>query len=107
MPFIFLTAPADRADRRSGMDLGADDYITKPFTERDILDAIAARGTRQRTLRGRIEELIEKRRREESANWSHELMTPLNGVLGGLELIEMEGGSVSPAELKDRLGLIR
>jgi CheY-like chemotaxis protein len=107
MPFIFLTARTDRADQRRGMDLGADDYITKPFTERDILDAIAARVTRQRTLRGRVEELIEQRRREVSANWSHELMTPLNGVLGGLELIEMEGGSVSPAELKDLLGLIR
>lgn len=107
MPFIFLTARAERADQRRGMALGADDYITKPFTERDILEAIAARIARQRTLRGRVEELIEQRRREISADWSHELMTPLNGVLGGLELIEMEGGSVSPAELKDLLGIIR
>lgn len=107
MPFIFLTARADRADQRRGMALGADDYITKPFTEHDILDAIAARVARQRTLRGRVEELIERHRREISADWSHELMTPLNGVLGGLELIEMEGGSVSPAELTELLGIIR
>jgi two-component system sensor histidine kinase/response regulator len=107
MPFIFLTARADRVDQRRGMVLGADDYITKPFTQRDLLEAIAARIARQRTLRGRVEELIEKRRREISADWSHELMTPLVGVLGGLELIEMEGTNVSPAEFKELLGIIR
>lgn len=41
--FIFLTARAERGDMRRGMAGGADDYITKPFTERDILEAIAAR----------------------------------------------------------------
>ncbi len=107
VPFIFLTARADRADQRRGMALGADDYITKPFTERDLLDAIAVRVSRQRRLRERVEQLIEQHRREISADWSHELMTPLNGVLGGLELIEMEGEGISQAELKDLLGLIR
>jgi len=107
MPFIFLTALADRANQRRGMALGADDYITKPFTEREILDAIAARVGRQRRLRTRIKELIEQHRREVSADWSHELMAPLTGVLGGLQLIEMEGGNISAAELKELLGLIR
>ncbi|MFA6961633.1 MAG: response regulator [Opitutaceae bacterium] len=107
IPFIFLTALADRSAQRRGMAMGADDYITKPFTERDILDAIEARVKRQRSLRSRIEHLMDQHRREISADWSHELMTPLNGVLGGLQLIEAEGGSISPAELKDVLGLIR
>lgn len=107
IPFIFLTARADRVDQRRGMALGADDYITKPFTEREILDAIAARVTRLRPLRDRIEQLLGERRREISANWSHELLTPLNGVLGGLELLELESDNVKPAELKELLGLIR
>ena len=64
LPFIFLTARADRADQRQGMALGADDYVTKPFTERDLLDAIAARIDRQRPLRERVEELVEQRHRE-------------------------------------------
>jgi signal transduction histidine kinase len=107
VPFIFLTARADRADQRRGMALGADDYITKPFTERDLLDAIAVRVSRQSRLRARVEQLIEQHRREISADWSHELMTPLTGVLGGLDLIELEGEGISQAELKDLLGLIR
>ena len=107
VPFIFLTARADRSDQRRGMALGADDYITKPFTQRDILDAIAARVQRQKPLRERVKQLVVERRSEVSANWSHELMTPLNGVLGGLELIESEADTIQPGELKQLLALIR
>jgi CRP-like cAMP-binding protein/AmiR/NasT family two-component response regulator len=42
-PFIFLTAKADKVDVRKGMTLGADDYITKPFDETDLLVAIENR----------------------------------------------------------------
>jgi diguanylate cyclase (GGDEF)-like protein len=43
IPFLFLTAKADRDDFRTGMDLGADDYLTKPFTRVQLLKAIATR----------------------------------------------------------------
>lgn len=43
IPFIFLTAKAEKADFRKGMNLGADDYLTKPFEETDLLDAIELR----------------------------------------------------------------
>ena len=43
VPFIFLTARADKSDQRGGMNLGADDYITKPFSNDDLLAAVAAR----------------------------------------------------------------
>ena len=43
IPFIFLTAKAEKSDFRKGMDLGADDYITKPFDEMDLLNAIEIR----------------------------------------------------------------
>lgn len=42
-PFIFLTAKTERADQRKGMDLGADDYITKPFTGTELLNAVDSR----------------------------------------------------------------
>jgi DNA-binding NarL/FixJ family response regulator len=42
-PFIFLTAKGEKADFRSGMDLGADDYLTKPVAKADLLNAISAR----------------------------------------------------------------
>lgn len=43
IPFIFLTAKAEKSDFRKGMQLGADDYITKPFDDVDLLDAIEMR----------------------------------------------------------------
>lgn len=43
IPFIFLTAMADYSDRRRGMELGADDYLTKPFTADELLAAISTR----------------------------------------------------------------
>ncbi len=42
-PFIFLTARGEKLDQRAGMDLGADDYLTKPVTKADLLSAINAR----------------------------------------------------------------
>jgi CRP-like cAMP-binding protein/AmiR/NasT family two-component response regulator len=43
IPFIFMTAKSDRADFRKGMEMGADDYITKPFDDIELLNAIEAR----------------------------------------------------------------
>jgi two-component system, OmpR family, alkaline phosphatase synthesis response regulator PhoP len=43
IPFIFLTALSDKSDIRHGMNLGADDYLTKPYARIDLLSAIAAR----------------------------------------------------------------
>jgi len=43
IPFIFLTAKAEKSDFRKGMGLGADDYITKPFDDAELLDAIEMR----------------------------------------------------------------
>ncbi|MBH8558135.1 response regulator [Hymenobacter negativus] len=46
VPFIFLTAKTERADLRRGMELGADDYLTKPFEETELLSAISSRLSR-------------------------------------------------------------
>ncbi len=43
IPFIFLSAKTERKDVRRGMDLGADDYITKPFAEEELVSAIESR----------------------------------------------------------------
>ena len=43
IPFIFLTAMAERTDFREGMELGADDYVTKPFTGMELLSAVERR----------------------------------------------------------------
>lgn len=55
-PFIFLTAKAAKADFRQGMELGADDYLTKPFTRAELLGAIATRFKKQQQYRSELEQ---------------------------------------------------
>jgi EAL domain-containing protein (putative c-di-GMP-specific phosphodiesterase class I)/DNA-binding NarL/FixJ family response regulator len=51
IPFIFLTAKSAKSDFRQGMDMGADDYITKPFTRAELLSAIINRLEKYATLK--------------------------------------------------------
>ena len=50
IPFIFLTAQSGKTDFRRGMELGADDYLTKPFTKAELLGAIASRVSKRQTI---------------------------------------------------------
>ncbi|MFS8117330.1 MAG: EAL domain-containing protein [Microcoleus sp.] len=50
IPFIFLTAQSDKTDFRRGMELGADDYLTKPFTKAELLGAIDSRVSKRQTI---------------------------------------------------------
>ncbi len=70
IPFIFMTAKADRADMRKGMEMGADDYITKPFDDVELFNAIESRLKKRnkstgfksqgKSLENLLEELIKK-----------------------------------------------
>jgi CRP-like cAMP-binding protein/CheY-like chemotaxis protein len=51
IPFIFLTAKAERSDMRKGMEMGADDYLTKPFDDVELLNAIESRLKKNDILR--------------------------------------------------------
>lgn len=55
VPFIFMTAKTEKADFRKGMDLGADDYLPKPFTGDDLLRVVGARLKKSRLIKKPIE----------------------------------------------------
>jgi len=59
-PFIFITALAERENFRSGMELGADDYLIKPFTITELFKAIDIRLSKHRSVEKRIKSQIEK-----------------------------------------------
>jgi len=50
IPFIFLTAKAERSDMRKGMEMGADDYLTKPFDDIELLNTIESRFQKKQKL---------------------------------------------------------
>jgi len=59
IPFIFLTAKAEKEDFRKGMNLGADDYITKPFNDVELLDALETRFRKTELLKKEFSKNIE------------------------------------------------
>jgi DNA-binding response OmpR family regulator len=72
IPFIFLSAKTERKDVRKGMDLGADDYITKPFEEEELISAIESRLAKAAILKDN--------RHEEDSQESEEELRTLNDL---------------------------
>jgi CRP-like cAMP-binding protein len=52
IPFVFITAKADKKDLRAGMNLGADDYLTKPFESTDLLKMVEVRLRKREMMQG-------------------------------------------------------
>ncbi len=99
IPIIFLTARASREDIREGMDLGADDYLSKPFSSSQLLRAISARIEKQEAIEKESSAKLDGLRRNIAAFLPHELLTPLHGIMGTSDLILNYHESMSPSEL--------
>ncbi len=106
IPFIFLTARAEREAMRQGMTLGADDYITKPFEPVELVTAINTRLAKQAALTAAYEQQLEELRHNIVMAIPHELRTPLAGIIGGAEILQMAGESIGPEELMEMTGMI-
>ncbi|MFD2245383.1 response regulator [Pontibacter ruber] len=59
IPFIFLTAKSEKDDFRKGMNLGADDYLTKPFDDLELLDAVEMRLKKNEILKAEFSKTVE------------------------------------------------
>ena len=101
IPFIFLTGKSNRADQRKGMVHGADDYITKPFHYEELVESITAVLAKRAALTAELRHHSDEHRRELTAPWAHELLTPLNGILGAASVLESEFGSISRGEMRE------
>ncbi len=87
VPFIFLTARTERTDMRRGMELGADDYVTKPFSRDDLISAVETQLRKRHTIAQKHESTLSALRRNVIYALPHELRTPLTVVLGNAELL--------------------
>jgi len=100
-PFIFLTALADQRDIRRGMNLGADDYVTKPFNRKDLLEAIRSRLDRHALSHQQSTAALDELRGRVLRALPHELRTPLFAILGFGELLAHDPASHTPAEIAE------
>jgi signal transduction histidine kinase len=106
LPFILMTGQADSEGMRKGMELGADDYLAKPFTIPKLVAAVEARLKKHKTVREQAERKLADLRANISLALPHELLTPLNGILGFAELLIGDSGA-SPAEVSSMAESIR
>jgi two-component system, sensor histidine kinase and response regulator len=98
IPFIFVTAKTTRADFRQGMQLGADDYLTKPFTRQELLDAIAIRVSRNHQvlkLQQQMQDLREMNviKDDMLSTVSHDMRAPLMNMKMAIEMLQICGDS--------------
>lgn len=88
IPFIFLSAKTEHKDIRKGMNLGADDYLTKPFEEEELISAIESRLAKMALLK-----VIEQPGQlTKNATSSLKSLNDLRQFMCGFELLELEAG---------------
>ncbi len=98
VPFIFLSAKIDQIDIRKGMNIGVDDYITKPFKIKDLIDTIEARLAKSEKQK----EFFDKFTSDIIHQYiPHELRTPLVAILGISEIIRDDYNRLSGSDIID------
>ena len=99
IPFILVTSLASMERMREGMELGADDFLPKPFTPAQLMAAVRARLEKHRVLIQQAESKLELLREHLSTALPHELRTPLNGILGYADILRKQSGDLEPKEV--------
>ena len=99
IPFIFLTAKSDPTDFRQGMALGADDYVTKPFTHSELLQAITTRLGKQATVEEQSQEKLDELRQSISFSLPKELGTALSAITEMSQMLIEDYASVPSDEI--------
>lgn len=99
IPFIFLTGRSTKEDFRLGMELGADDYLTKPFTSTELLSAITSRFGKHSAMLNQTQKQLDDLRSSIALSLPHELRTPLHGILGLAEVLIEEHDHIEPREI--------
>jgi signal transduction histidine kinase len=103
VPFVFLTSKTADDDLRYGMNLGADDYLKKPFRAADLIKAIETRIKQKQ----KINETIDKIRNSFALAVPHELRTPLIPLLGYSEMLLDDYDNFTREEIKKYVENIR
>src|ERR1043166_6269414 len=101
IPFILMTGLADQAGMRHGMELGADDYLPKPFTVAALYAAVEARLKKVQTVRQEAEKKLADLRDNISLMLPHELRTPLNGILAYGEILATDAATLPASEVAE------
>ena len=101
IPCILITALAEREHMRTGMDMGADDYIVKPFKSAELLNAVKTRLKKSDTAKSHAETSLDELRTHIIRSLPHELRTPLNGIIGFGQILQTQPENYSYEEIAE------
>jgi two-component system, sensor histidine kinase and response regulator len=102
IPFIFLSAKNSKSDIREGMNLGADDYLTKPVSSKDLIKTIHTRLAKKNLIDKKFDGLIQGI----SYALPHELKTPLTGILGFSQILMEDYQTIERSDILEIAGNI-
>ncbi|MEI8280279.1 MAG: response regulator [Bacteroidota bacterium] len=107
IPFLFLTAYADEKDVRHGMNLGADDYLTKPISAKDLIITINSRLENRKKIDSFHDNEINNKWIDLlNENFRHEFFNPLNGVLNASIYLDNLSNKIDVKEFKQSVQAI-
>lgn len=106
IPFMFLSAKSARNDIRDGMNLGADDFITKPYDIDELLEAVERRLKKKEVVDAKYNEKFEALSTSLRRSIPHEIRTPLNIILGLAEFLKKNYDFTSHKDAIDMLANI-
>jgi two-component system, sensor histidine kinase and response regulator len=98
IPFIFLTSNCARPDVRSGMEMGASDYLTKPVNADELIKVINIQIAKTSIVKRKSDETLNQLRHNINRALPHELHTPLNEILGSAGLLIRDHDDLDDAE---------
>jgi two-component system, sensor histidine kinase and response regulator len=99
-PFIFLTAKAASEEIREGMNLGADDYLTKPFSRQELLNTIKARLSKQKIHAQSTDTLLKEIGESLSYSISEKIFNPLDEILAASEVFIQDAKVINPSDIE-------
>lgn len=99
IPLIFITGMSDLPAMRHSMELGADDFIPKPFSQTELLNAVRTRLSKHQILIQQATKQLDELRASMSVSVPHELRTPLNGILGYSDIMRKQFEDLEPVEV--------
>lgn len=105
-PFVFLTAKNTREDLRRGMDLGADDYISKPFTIDELLLGIKTRLAKAEEFKKKSEEKLRDLTNNLGQPITDVFSEPLKAIIGFSKMIMTEYAMMEKPEIAEFMSLI-
>jgi two-component system, sensor histidine kinase and response regulator len=103
IPFLFLSAKSNKFDLREAMNLGADDFITKPYDIDELLNTIRVRLDKRKQRESHLTKKIENLQTNLRKTMPHEIRTPLNVILGFSEFLMKNKKLVHEVEALDMI----